>query len=79
MYIIADFIIEQNRGILEALAANAALMQKLITQEQNMNEENKMFPLKSSEELEKLERELNDENFSFYVSVKQLKINIIFY
>lgn len=71
-FLFLEIIQQQNEKIMEALASQHVLTKILIKQDEFSNNLSESFPIKTMEDLERVENQINENNNNLYVS-KQIE------
>ncbi|CAD7087274.1 unnamed protein product [Hermetia illucens] len=67
-------IVKQNQAIMDVLASHSVLLNKIYKNETMPTEVSTVFPIKTVEELEKLNNGISEEDIPFYVATVKMKI-----
>ncbi|CAD7092694.1 unnamed protein product [Hermetia illucens] len=67
-------IVKQNQAIMDVLASHSLLLNKIYKNETMPTEVSTVFPIKTVEELEKLNNGISEEDIPFYVATVKMKI-----
>ncbi|CAD7078734.1 unnamed protein product [Hermetia illucens] len=73
-YLVSEKIVKQNQAIMDVLASHSVLLNKIYKNETMPTEVSTVFPIKTVEELEKLNNGISEEDIPFYVATVKMKI-----